>query len=75
MLVLGRPTAQVGDAVEIQDVPGGALPGVTKLRSVRHMFNGRDGYLTELEVTAQGSAGGGLAGAGAAAAGAIGGLL
>ncbi len=70
VVVLGLPTMSIGDAVELRDVPGDSLPGTTKVRSVRHVFNAREGYVTEIEVSA---VGGGAAG-GAAAAG-IGGFL
>jgi phage protein D len=64
---LGRPTIKLGDALALEDVPGGAIGGVLRLGSVRHVFNGREGYVTILGFSGQGPGpGGALGGAGQA---------
>jgi hypothetical protein len=73
LVVLGRPTLRLGDAVELQDVPGELPDGVLKVRSVRHVVNRTEGYVTIAELGATGA--GGLGGAASAAAGALAGVL
>jgi prophage tail gpP-like protein len=60
VLIAGRPALRPGDAVELQDLPGGS-PGVLRVRSVVHSFDARSGFLTRLQVEG-GEGGGGLPG-------------
>jgi hypothetical protein len=46
LAVLGRPTVRLGDGIEVQDVPAGALTGVAKVAWVRHLFSVHEGYVT-----------------------------
>lgn len=54
LTILGRPTVRLGDAIEIRDVPDGAVEGVLKVTSVRHVVNRGEGYVTTVGFSAPG---------------------
>lgn len=72
--LLGYPSVQVADAIEIKSAPKPELNGLFKVTSVRHVLNKQEGFLTFLGFTGQGGAqsAGGLLDAVGNAAGAIG---
>ncbi|MEJ8849523.1 hypothetical protein [Variovorax rhizosphaerae] len=59
LLIVGAPKLRPGDSVQLSDLPGGD-PGVLRIRSLRHGFDGRSGFMTRLRVEA--GEGGGLGG-------------
>lgn len=72
--LLGHPTLQLGDAIEIKQAPYPALDGLFKVVAVRHVFTKQDGYLTYVGFTGQGGAdaAGGLLGSLGGLAGGLG---
>jgi hypothetical protein len=76
VVVLGNPTVDLGDAVEIREAPRAELNGLFKVVSVRHIFSKRDGFVTVVGFTGHGAAGaaGGLLGAAGSLAGAAAGV-
>lgn len=73
--LLGDPTVQPADAIEIKNAPKPELNGLFKVLSVRHRFSKQTGFLTDVDFSAIRPAdegGGGLLGALGQAAGALG---
>jgi hypothetical protein len=72
--LLGNPTVQVADAIEIVGAPPPQLNGLFKVTSVRHVLSKQRGYLTYVGFTGQGGAqaAGGLLGALGGLAGGLG---
>jgi hypothetical protein len=54
--ILGNPQVKLGDAIEIKNAPKPELNGLFKIRSVRHILNKQDGYLTLIDFSGQGGA-------------------
>jgi hypothetical protein len=56
-LLLGNPRVQLGDAVQLTDVPWAELNGLFKVTSVQHRLGKRQGFLTVTGLSGQGGAG------------------
>lgn len=54
--ILGNPTVQLGDAIEIKGVPKPELNGLFKVVSVRHRYSKQRGFVTTVGFTGQGGA-------------------
>lgn len=67
--VLGNPSIKLGDAIEIAESPRSELDGTFKVKSVRHRFGRRAGFVTEVGFS--GLDGAAAAGGVGAAAGAL----
>lgn len=50
LTVLGRPSLDLGDSIEVTDVPDTAATGKGYIRSIRHRFGGGIGFLTSLTI-------------------------
>ena len=72
--LMGDPTIQLGDSIEIKSAPKPELNGVFKITSVRHIYNKREGFITIAGFSGKGGAdqAGGLLGQLGALAGAVG---
>jgi hypothetical protein len=73
-VLLGNPRIQLGDAVEVADVPWAELNGLFKVTSVEHRLGKREGFLTMVGFSGHGggAAEGGLAGVAGQLAGGLG---
>lgn len=54
--ILGNPTVQLGDAIEIMGVPKPELNGLFKVVSVRHRYSKQRGFVTTVGFTGHGGA-------------------
>jgi hypothetical protein len=48
--VLGRPGVDLGQQVDVGDLPDASLNGGGYVRAVRHRFGAGDGFVTELRI-------------------------
>jgi phage protein D len=46
--VLGKPEVKLGDAIEIKDCPNQDINGTFQIRSVRHLLNKEEGFVSEI---------------------------
>lgn len=56
LIVLGHPRVKLGDAITIADSPPSGLNGDFKVQAVRHVFNKRTGFVTQIGFSARGGA-------------------
>ncbi len=58
LVILGNPTVQVADAIEIKGTPKPELEGLFKVTAVRHTLRRQSGFLTAVDFSGHGGAGG-----------------
>jgi hypothetical protein len=46
--VLGKPQIKLGDAIEIKDCPNQDANGIFQVRSLRHLLNKEEGFISEI---------------------------
>jgi hypothetical protein len=46
--VLGKPEVKLGDAIEIKDCPNQEINNIFQVRSLRHLLDKEDGFITEI---------------------------